>query len=52
MNYSKLLADYRLTCDIQIINLEWPDISFGVKTSSEVNDERRQYKEKKLTKID
>ena len=32
----ELLTDYRLTCNIQIIKLEGPDISFGAKTSSEV----------------
>ena len=43
-NNCKLLAVYRLTRKIQIIRLEWPDISSwgAAKTSSEVNDERRQ----------
>ena len=28
MNYYKLLADYRLTCNVQsYTKLEWPDIS-------------------------
>ena len=27
MNYCKLLADYRLTCNIQILKIEWSNFS-------------------------
>ena len=37
LSYYKLLADYRVTFNIQFIKLEWPDILSSAKTSSEAD---------------